>query len=58
MIYHYVSSTTASLIIIMNIIEIIIIFKSKGRKPLAASMLFILNLSILDLFVGVCVVVH
>ena len=55
-IFDYVSPTTATLIVIMNSIEIIIIFKSKGYKRLSSGMMFLLNLSMSDLFIGVIII--
>ena len=55
--FRYVSTVTSGLIIVMNLIEIIAIFKTNRRKTLNAPMILILNLSISDLFVGLSIAV-
>ncbi|XP_066913359.1 octopamine receptor beta-1R-like [Clytia hemisphaerica] len=54
-IWRYLSPTIGALAVLANMVQIALIKRRKKSVP--ASLIFILNLSISDLFVGICIIV-
>lgn len=55
-IFIYISPINAALIIILNILEIVMMFKTNMQRVLSPSLVFILNLSISDIMVGIMII--
>ncbi|XP_057305303.1 G-protein coupled receptor 15-like [Hydractinia symbiolongicarpus] len=55
-IFTYISPVNAALIIILNILEIVVMFKTNMQRVLSPSLVFILNLSISDIMVGFMII--
>ena len=55
-VHEYISPLNAVLIIVLNLMEIILLLKTRNGLKVASSLIFVLNLSVSDLIVGILIV--